>query len=171
MRDDTATTHTDTPSGIRIGVMSSVWQSMSNAWSFTPATDVSWSMMPHGTLVAMCSARRHTAAMVAASASIPNARAAATSSAALDDKPPPIGTVVDTVPVKPRVGMCRSCMAAATPATYRPHGGCTAAASEAGRLKRTSPARSPLRSTTSGEVVKVRVVSRSMAMGNTKPPV
>ena len=81
-------------------------------------------MMPHGTLVAKCSARRHTAAMVVASVtvpvlvpvSMPNASAAATSSAALDDKPPPIGTVVVTVPVKPRGVMCRSLMAAATPA-------------------------------------------------------
>ena len=47
---------------------------------------------------------------------MPNASAAATSSAALDDKPPPIGTVVVTVPVKPRGVMLRSLMAAATPA-------------------------------------------------------
>ena len=98
VREEISTTQTASDSGIRTGVTSSVWQSISSAWSLTPAADVSWSMIPHGTLVARCSARRQTAASVATSVSMPNARAAATSSAALDDSPPPIGTSVATRP-------------------------------------------------------------------------
>ena len=61
----------------------------------------SWSITPQGTPDARCSARCASRARGRGSGSAPRARASATSSAALDDRPAPIGSVVETVPVKP----------------------------------------------------------------------
>ncbi|NBU15809.1 MAG: hypothetical protein EBS48_02135 [Actinobacteria bacterium] len=63
-----------------------------------------WSMIPVGTPVARCSARRvscarSAAARASAGMPCPSARAAASSSAALDDRPAPTGMVVDTWPL------------------------------------------------------------------------
>ena len=91
----------------------SAWQSMRVRWSATPAADDSWSMIPHGTPEARCSARWHSWASANGGPSKPRARATATSSAADDDRPAPTGTSVSTVPVKPVAGP----ISATTPAT------------------------------------------------------
>ena len=70
-------------------------------------------MIPHGTPDARCSARWHSSASASGEPSKPRASATATSRAADDDKPAPIGSVVVTVPVNPADG--RS--SATTPAT------------------------------------------------------
>jgi len=79
--------------------------------------------------------------------------------------------VVDTVPLKPCAGSERSAIAAATPATYRPHAGRTADGSSTGSAKRTSPSKSLLVNATCSLRSNSMVVSRSIAMGKTSPPV
>ena len=140
---------------------------MSRAWPSTPAADASWSMIPDGTPLARCSARWQAWASSSEVPSNPRASATATSRAALDDSPPPIGSVVDTVPSKPRSGLT----SATTPATYRAQPGSmvrgsstsigttAGSASSAERRTTASPPRSPS-----------TVVPRSIAIGRTSPP-
>ena len=64
---------------------------MRRAWPSTPAADASWSMIPHGTPDARCSARWQSCASSSGEPSNPSASATATSSAADDDSPAPIG--------------------------------------------------------------------------------
>ncbi len=70
-------------------------------------------MIPEGTPEARCSARWQASAKASGVPSKPRASATATSRAALEDSPPPMGRVVATVPVKPAVGRT----SATTPAT------------------------------------------------------
>ncbi len=90
-----------------------VVQSMRRTWPATPAALASWSMIPHGTPDARCSARWPSLASSSGGPSNPSASATATSSAADDERPAPTGSVVSTTPTKPRAG--RS--SATTPAT------------------------------------------------------
>jgi len=95
-------------------------------------------------------------------------RAVLSSSAALDDKPPPSGSVVDTDPEKPRSTFKRL----ATPVTYRPHSGTVDAGSTMGSVQLTSLGWSALVSciaVSSGFAV--MVVYLSIAIGKTIPPV
>jgi hypothetical protein len=83
-----------------------------------------FTFIPQGTPVAKCSAKRQSCASsseVRAGRSLTahNMRAVLSSRAALEDKPPPSGSVVDTDPEKPR----STFRSAATPETYRPHAG------------------------------------------------
>ena len=116
-----STTITSRSSGIETGDTVRSWQSIASAAPSTPPVDASWSMIPHGTPDARCSAAWHSRAMSSAVPSAPRARATATSSAALEDSPAPIGIVVETLPSNPVAG--RS--SATTPATYRAQSGST----------------------------------------------
>ena len=89
-------------------------------------------MMPVGTPVAACSARRASWASSIGVPSNPRASATATSRAALDDRPAPTGIVVLTCPSSPRP--LRS--SAATAATKRPHRGSTCSTSAATTIGR-----------------------------------
>ena len=86
---------------------------MSSAAPSTPPADASWSMIPQGTPEARCSADWQIRAMSRGDPSMPSASATATSSAALEDRPEPIGIVVDTSPSNPTAGR----ISATTPAT------------------------------------------------------
>ena len=77
----------------------SIRQSIITAWRSTAAAMVSWSMIPHGTPDARCSARWHSSASSTAGPSKPRASATAISSAALELRPAPMGSVVETVPL------------------------------------------------------------------------
>ena len=88
-------------SGSATGSTESTRKSMSRACPATPDAEASWSIRPHGTPDASCSARWPRRASSVALPSKPSARATASSSAALDDRPLPMGMVVDTVPSKP----------------------------------------------------------------------
>ena len=70
-------------------------------------------MIPQGTPEARCSAALADPRESRRRPSMPSASATATSSAALDDRPVPIGIVVDTSPTKPTAGR----ISATTPAT------------------------------------------------------
>ena len=121
---------------------------MSSAWPAMPCTDASWSMRPHGTPVARCSARWHSAAM---SPVAPSASASATSSDALDESPAPMGSVEVTCPVKPVTGRTSATMASTN------------------RWKRSSAA-SDVMTTSSPPRSPSTVVPRSTAIGSTSPP-
>ena len=77
------------------------------------AYDAVAAALPDGTPLPTCSARWHSLASSTGDPSKPSASATASSSAALDERPLPIGTVVRTVPSKPPLGRT-SCT---TPAT------------------------------------------------------
>ena len=76
-------------------------QSIISAWPATAAAMHSWSMMPLGTPDARCSARRHSSASATGDICAPSASATATSSAALLDRPAPMGMSVVTRPRMP----------------------------------------------------------------------
>jgi hypothetical protein len=71
----------------------------------TAAMIASWSMIPQSTPTARCSARRQSwAAATGSRRFTPSIVATATSSAALDDSPRPMGRLEWSVPVSPSVG-------------------------------------------------------------------
>ncbi len=89
-------------------------QLIRRAWSATPAVAASWSMIPHGTPLARCSAAWQICAIWSGVPEAPRASATATSNAALDARPAPMGSSVVTVPpARPTVGRT----SATTPAT------------------------------------------------------
>ena len=93
----------------------------------------------------------------------------ATSSAALEESPLPIGISVEIVPEIPRVAL----HSAATAAMYLDHWGCSEEKSLTGRLKCAASGSSADFSDTDESSVKRAsiTVCRLIAMGNTKPPV
>ena len=79
----------------------------------TPPIEVSWSIIPHGTPEAACSARWQARASSSGERGVSRrARAIATSRAALDDSPAPMGIVVEMRPSKPCVGRTSATTAA-----------------------------------------------------------
>ena len=88
-------TSTASRGGSGMGSTSKLRQSISIARSRLPASDASWSMIPHGTPVATISASWHACASSSVGsekcAASQSARATATSRAALDESPPPSG--------------------------------------------------------------------------------
>src|SRR5262245_57715505 len=100
-RGDTKSTEIAASGGSTTGSVANVEQSSTSAAPSTPLTQVNWSRIPDGKPVAACSARWHSWASATADPSNPNANATATSSAALDDNPAPMGMVVDTAPTNP----------------------------------------------------------------------
>ena len=127
-----------------------------------------WSMIPVGTPVANCSARWVSNASSVGVNVLPIARAVASSKAALDDKPAPTGIVVETLPEIPTGDF----MSDATAETYRPHDGSIVASNESFTSNETCPG---ISAESSDTVVSVSsysiVVYRSIAIGNTSPPV
>ena len=124
VRRATKRTTISTSTGTGEGVTSNVEQSMSRAWPSTADAMHSWSMMPVGTPVARCSARCASRARSSGEPRCPNAIAAATSRAALDDRPAPTGMVVDTVPRMPVVAREFGCdRGDVPPPSWRDDGG------------------------------------------------
>ena len=118
--------------GSATGVTASDRQSSSNAWSATPNSEQSWSMIPPGTPVASTSPRSAVCATSRRSSQSKSAASASASvspmeSAELDESPEPAGTDEVTVPSKPIGSRPSSASARTTPATYRPHRGSTPA--------------------------------------------
>ena len=93
-------------------VTARVWQSIIVACPAVAAAMQSWSMMPVGTPVAACSARRAASASSVDVPSNPSANPIAHSSAALDDSPAPAGMLLVTSPTRPTVTPSSAAIAA-----------------------------------------------------------
>src|SRR5437762_528586 len=76
---------------------------------------------PTHSFSARCAARAMANTFHSALADSMNARADASSSAALDDNPAPTGTLLATTPCHPRIGYPAHWSAHATPRTYSTH--------------------------------------------------
>ena len=107
--------------GSGMGSISRLRQSISSALSRLPLSEASWSMIPHGTPVAAISASWQARASSSGGSEKPatshSASPAATSSAALDERPPPTGIVELTVASMPTGSRPRSASVQTTPAT------------------------------------------------------
>ena len=126
-------------------------------------------MIPVGTPVAACSARCVNSASSRALPSKPRANAVATSRAALEDRPLPIGISVVIVPTIPRVAL----HSAATAAIYLAHCGCNEEMPLTGIAKfATSGSSADFNEIEGASVKRASItVCRLIAIGNTSPPV
>ena len=126
-------------------------------------------MIPVGTPVAACSARWAARARSVGVPSNPSASPMAHSSAALDDNPAPVGMSDRIEPVRPLTEPISRAMAA----MYRAHAGVTTPGSPAtGRATSIGPgSASELSAIEVPPGSNSMVVPRSIAIGNTRPPV
>ncbi len=171
------TTSTATPGAMGTGVVALLRQSTSSAWPARPNNDASWSIRPPGTPVAATSAARARRAVSSGSSATPaashNARVDATESAVLEESPEPSGTVDVTRSPAPGTARPRSASTRTAPATKRPQTGSTCRGSalpSAGTS--TVPASCAELAVTidPSAGVAITVHARSMARGNTNPP-
>ena len=164
---------TTVPAGSGTARVFSERQSISTAWPSSPAAEIIWSMIPQFTPTQRFSARWARRAIAPASQSIPEtaakARAVASSSAALEERPAPMGTSLAITPSHPP-SACPACASAhAVALRYSLHAGPPRASGSSANSAVSPKSREWTETRPSVRGRSAIQTARSMAMGSTKP--